>query len=700
MEVVTTPIKSGTDTTTEPIWTSESVTSTEGMPQGDNIISPADGPFTPSRRRISSTLSTGSSNTSTSSTFSSQLNDYSSSVGTPLTPPSTDDAEFKGRNPIQCEADPKGKDSEQSIGEILQTEHFEGSRGADQRHSTPQPEKGVIEFGSGLVYGYKFCLVAAVGHKSPTPNNVSGQDLNTEAEQHFPKPGEPNVASNDSETHSETKDRTPKDSRSSRKARRDGASLIPTGSLSDDAQVHLVNGPPVIPIAIPTARPPSRDSSSNRSATPSPKASLETTASLITSPEVEVVGSLSNNTAVPSHNAGNGTPEEPKTTPEELKTTSEEPKTTPENPKVILNESKRTRNKSTPQSKRRQSGRLLQKNQATINASATTDLNVEESDFPLNVNEKPSSQNLGEQMRGLDEHEAIPDEYLASTADGRAPGPRGREPAEAAEVVQPSIEVDEKPDADTTERAGSIQFKQHGETKSPSEIKAEILRIILKGDKEDKQGFVYIYKVEGSNGHVKIGKSRQKHGKRLMQWNGLCKLKPERICDPNHRRLQYYGMVEELAQMELSNERKTYQCDVCRKMDGKSPKEHKEWFKVTEKHALEVVERWRGWLVQHQPYGLDGTLLDIWEWKHSKLSKANIVDFKEWVILTRSDEYAYAWHRIDGHLQKELKKPILRSSLAINAALVAVTLIWCESGAFLASCFVTVILFMFLKYSS
>jgi hypothetical protein len=692
MDAITTPIKSNTDTTRGPIWTSESVISTERMPQGDNIISPADGPFTPSRRRISSTLSTGSSNTSTSSTFSSQLNDYSSSVGTPLTPPSTEDAESKGQNPLQW-------DSEQSTGEILQSEKFEGNRGADQRHSTPQPENGVIEFGSGLVYGHKFSLVVAMGYKSSTPKNVSGQDLNTEAEQHFLKPGEPNVASNDSETHPETEDGTLEDSRSSRKARIDGASLIPTGSLSDDAQVHLVNGPPLIPIAIPTTRPPSRDSSFNRPATPSPKASLETTASLITSREVEVVGSPSDNTAVPSHNAGNGTPEEPNTTPEDLKTTPEK-QTTPEKLKVTSNKLKRTRNKSPSQSARRQSARLLQKNQVTINASATTDPNVEESDFPLNVNEKPSSQNLGKQMRGLDEHEAIPDEYLASTTDGRAPGPRGREPAEAAEVVQPSIEVGEKPDADTTERAGSIQFKQHGETKSPSEIKAEILRIILKGDKEDKQGFVYIYKVEGSNGHVKIGKSRQKQGKRLMQWNGLCKLKPERICDPNHRRLQYYGMVEELAQMELSNERKTYQCDVCRKMDGKSPKEHKEWFKVTEKHALEVVERWRGWLVQHQPYGLDGTLLDIWEWKHNKLSKANTVDFKEWVILTRSDEYAYAWHRIDGHLQKELKKPILRSSLAINAALVAVTLIWCESGAFLASCFVIVILFMFLKYSS
>ncbi|KFZ12171.1 hypothetical protein V501_04352 [Pseudogymnoascus sp. VKM F-4519 (FW-2642)] len=663
MDAITTPIKSNTDTTTEPIWTSELVTSTESMPQGDNIVSPTDGPFTPSRRRISSTLSTGSSNTSTSSTSSSQFNDYSSGVGTPLTPPSTEDAEFKGQNPIQYEDDLKGKDSEQSIGEILQTEHFEGNRGADQRHSTPQPEKGVIEFGSDFVYGYKFSLVAAVGHKSPTPKNVSRQDLNTEGEQHSAKPEEPDVTSNDSETHLETEDKRLEDSRSSKEARRDGASLSPARSLSEDVHLHLANGL-------------SRGSSPSRSAIPYPKSSLEPTASIITSsPEAEVVGSLSNNVGAPSHNSGKRAPKKA--------------------------------NGLTPQEDLRRSPRIQKLNHDKASASATSHADAKRSYFAHYATDEEPSQNSGEEVCDLDEHEAITDEYQASMTSGQAPGPVAQEPnsdTEAAEVVQPPINATKRPDMDAAKRAGGIEFKQHKEMKSPSEVKAEILGIILQGDKEDRPGFVYIYKVKGSDGHVKIGKSRQKHGKRLNQWKAQCKLKPERISDPNHKILQYYGMVEKLAQMELSDKRKTYQCDVCRKGGRSSPKdeyaEHEEWFEVTEEHALEVVERWRGWLVQHQPYGLDGTLLGIWEWKHNKLSKANTVDFEEWVILTRSDEYAYAWHRIDDHLQKELKKPILRSSLAINAALVAVTSIWFVSGAFFSSVSAMVILFMFLKYSS
>jgi hypothetical protein len=583
---------------------------------------------------------------------------------------------------MNCEANPKGKDSEQSVGEILQNEKLQESRGAVQCHSAPQPDEDVAEFGpGGSVYGYKFDFVAAVGHKSKTPKNVSGQDLNTEGEQHSAKPGEPDVTSNDSEIHTETEDNRLEDPRSSKKARRGRSSLSPTRSLSEDSRLHLVSDPPVIPIAIPTARPPSRDSSSNRSATSYPKASLETTASVIASPEVEVVGSPSNNAAAPSHNAGNGTPEKPKVPP---------------------NKSKRP----PPRKGDRQSPRLLEKNQNNTKVSATTVPSVEQSYFAPYVTEEESLQNSGEELCGSDEHEAITDEYQASKTSDQALGSVAREPnsdTETAEAVQPPIDATERPDTDATKRAGDIEFKQHKEMKSPSEIKAEILNIIFKGDKADKQGFVYIYKVQGSNGHVKIGKSRQEHGKRLKQWKSQCKLNPVPISDPNHKIFQYYGMVEKLAQMELSDRRKTYQCDVCRKGGSNSPKdarkEHEEWFEATEKHALEVIERWRGWLVQHQPYGLDGTLLGIWEWKRNKLSKTNTVDFKEWVILTQFDEYAYTWHKIDDYLKKQLQQPVLRSSLVINAAVAAVTLIWCESGAFLSLFFAIVILFVFLKYS-
>lgn len=147
--------------------------------------------------------------------------------------------------------------------------------------------------------------------------------------------------------------------------------------------------------------------------------------------------------------------------------------------------------------------------------------------------------------------------------------------------------------------------------------------------------------------------------------------------------------------------RKVYECGTCKKKGSNPPDakvDHAEWFKVSELVALEVVERWRGWLVRQQPYGKDGALRGIWIWKHGELSEGNTDDLKQWVMLTWHDWSAYAWYKIDSYLDEELPT-VLRSSLFINATLIFVTRLWCVSGAFLSSVFTIVILAMFFRYS-
>ncbi|KFY52242.1 hypothetical protein V496_08587 [Pseudogymnoascus sp. VKM F-4515 (FW-2607)] len=258
-------------------------------------------------------------------------------------------------------------------------------------------------------------------------------------------------------------------------------------------------------------------------------------------------------------------------------------------------------------------------------------------------------------------------------------------------------QTSEEPVADTA-KEGHIKFEQYKGIGSRSDIKIAILNVTLQEDKEQsldkKKGFVYIYKLGSSEGHVKIGKSRQKHGERVKQWAKSCKLPFERISDPNDKMFLHYGIVEKLTHAELSDTRKTYKCEIC----NNKGRVHDEWFEVTEKRALEVIEKWRGWLVQQQPYELDGTLRGIWAWKRDKLSEANTDDFDHWTILTWSDWSGYALYRTDHYLGQELPA-VLRSSLCINATLIFVTRLWCLSGAFLSSVFTIVILAMFLKYS-
>ncbi|KFY81529.1 hypothetical protein V500_11331 [Pseudogymnoascus sp. VKM F-4518 (FW-2643)] len=652
MDGVSTPVKGGTDTATQLISVSELRTpareDSHVEPHGHNHS-------TSSRPEMPSAHSTDSITTNSSSTFSTPFDKNSSPVVTPLTPPPSEDAKPKRQNPMQCEANPKGKDSEQSILNILQSVKSQGNSDAVQRPSTPQPETDVLKFGSGsFVYysDFKFSCVAPVGLDSPTPKNVRREVPNTTAEQHSARPAVPEVESNDSNSCSETQDVRLRDLRASKKARRGGSSLSPTRSLSEDAHQQLVNSPSVIPIAIPTARPPSRDSSPNRSTTPYPKASLETTASLITSPQVEVSASVSDDVVAASHNSPNGTSSKPKGR-------SKKSNGTPTKPKG-----------PTPQGESRRSPRF-QRNIDKTNAGATTGPNVEESYFSPNSDEVGASQNLRKGMRGksgagtlkLDEDEAIIDENQASATSG----------------CGPPIKVSEKPDVDTAKKAGNIEFEQYKEMKSPADIKIAILNVILQENKKhslDKEkGFVYIYKLGSSEGHVKIGKSKQKHGVRVEQWAKNCKLPFERISDPNDKRFLHYGIVEKLVHTELANMRKVYECGTCKRKGSNPPDakvDHTEWFKVTEPVALEVIERWRGWLVRQQPYGKDGALRGIWIWKHGKLSEGNTDDLKQWVILTWPDWSAYTWYRIDNYLDEELPT-ILRSSLFINATLIFVT---------------------------
>lgn len=647
MDGVTTPIKGGTDTVNGSTSISESHTSTETMPQGDNVFLRGDSSSNSSRSELNSTPSSSSSNTSGSSVFSIQSNESSSSIETPLTSTPAKDDRPKEPNAKRGAANSSGKNSRQPFMKTLQGEKTQANADISKRPSTPQTKGAYHEFGTDeLVYPgvYKFNFKPP-GHNSPTPCNVSSGSLNTKAGLHSRWPKASDSASNNSDPFSELEN-----PRSPKKARK-GNSVTPTSPLPKDTHSELDSGPP----ARSTAWPLSRDSSPNRSATPSQDASLEITSSLNTSPQVDVVSFPSDNIVTPLPGSG---------------------KAKAKRSKVPI-----------PDEELRRSGRLKQKNKGTPTATATTEtsgLDVE-----------------GSGTQKVDEDGATTDENQPPTSD-RIPSPVVQETNSDNETT----EAGEKPDVDTTEISGSIKFEQYEEMKSPTDIKIAILNVILQEDEkhtlDNKTGFVYMYKFNSSKGHIKIGKSNQKHGERVEQQARSCKLPFERISDQYDKKFLHFGVVEKLVHLELSNQRKKYECGTC-KTKSSGPKNgakatHGEWFEVEEEHALKVIERWRGWFVRHQPYGKDGALRGIWIWKHRKLSEASTDDFGQWVILTWTDWPAYAWYRIDDYLDKELPK-MLRSSLFINATLIFVTRLWCVSGVFMSSVFTVVILAMFFKYS-
>jgi hypothetical protein len=165
---------------------------------------------------------------------------------------------------------------------------------------------------------------------------------------------------------------------------------------------------------------------------------------------------------------------------------------------------------------------------------------------------------------------------------------------------------------------------------------------------DTSEGFIYIFKADIYPGYVKIGKTKQQPEQRITQWEKQCKFTCIHISDPNDKFFQHYGIVEELVQAELWNERRKFKCRECGtghklELGERNDKgtEHGEWYEISETHALEVVEKWRQWIVHRQPYFLHGVLRDFWKWKHQQAMNEKEVDWAKWVLLDGLDVFWY-----------------------------------------------------------
>lgn len=111
-----------------------------------------------------------------------------------------------------------------------------------------------------------------------------------------------------------------------------------------------------------------------------------------------------------------------------------------------------------------------------------------------------------------------------------------------------------------------------------------------------KSGSIYIFWYKGRFGHVKIGRSKDPE-KRLEEWNKQCKRVHEFHISSFRGELvevAHASRVERLMHTELKDRRRELKCDGC----GRN---HREWFDVQERQAVEVFTKWRDWVAQ-KPY--------------------------------------------------------------------------------------------------
>jgi hypothetical protein len=230
----------------------------------------------------------------------------------------------------------------------------------------------------------------------------------------------------------------------------------------------------------------------------------------------------------------------------------------------------------------------------------------------------------------------------------------------------------------------------------------------------EDDGYIYIFRSKpdafpGRN-YVKIGKTRQRPQERRKQWEKGCKFECIHIQDDNDKRFLHYGKAESIIHAELYNERRKFECPKCHKghdlelgekSTRKTATEHGEWFEISEEKALEVVNKWRDWIIQKDPYRPDGTLRASWMWKCRVVSicmKGTEADWIGWRKFSWPETISCLWHHISVWLGKIL--PPAFKILMARGAIFGPAMIWYfwALGVNVGSCFIFLAALLVLAY--
>ncbi|KAH7232894.1 T5orf172 domain-containing protein [Fusarium tricinctum] len=112
-----------------------------------------------------------------------------------------------------------------------------------------------------------------------------------------------------------------------------------------------------------------------------------------------------------------------------------------------------------------------------------------------------------------------------------------------------------------------------------------------------RNGYVYVYEVEGNSGFVKIGYTTRSVEERLQDWEFDCNRVPKAlypIPSSTATTIPHARRVEALCHAELNHRRIRIDCDCCFK-------HHVEWFEVSSTEAISIIQRWSNWMAK-RPY--------------------------------------------------------------------------------------------------
>jgi hypothetical protein len=174
---------------------------------------------------------------------------------------------------------------------------------------------------------------------------------------------------------------------------------------------------------------------------------------------------------------------------------------------------------------------------------------------------------------------------------------------------------------DTTAFEVKAKAERSADSKSSYDLVGrEVTKPLNSRDRKD--GYLYLYKVEGNKGYVKLGYTGRSIKTRHEEWSFDCNREPK-VLYPIHSVsatvIPNARCVEALCHAELDHRRVRAYCRGCLK-------QHIEWFEICPAEAIAVIQKWSKWMTT-RPYQSTQLRSGVkWTLKQEETRRARDID--------------------------------------------------------------------------
>jgi hypothetical protein len=143
------------------------------------------------------------------------------------------------------------------------------------------------------------------------------------------------------------------------------------------------------------------------------------------------------------------------------------------------------------------------------------------------------------------------------------------------------------------------------------------------GKSHKDKGYIYVYSSTSpvcKDKYFKTGWTAAQDPKGRENQQKDCGMEIYSVEDKLQRAFYFSGLVDVLIQIELHEERRKFSCSEHKGKHG-GPVVHEEWYEIEPERLLKVIEKWRSWITESDPYDWDGSLKPRWVWKLDLLDK-------------------------------------------------------------------------------